>query len=323
MKYRQTFVRTRGRVRVLSPTWCFGWAGSVFQGSTPFCKAHGGGKRCSEAGCSRSARGNTTLCVAHTRYRQPPSAPVQAQLHPRQHLQPPQAPSRLAPMVPVMVPMMMPASYVPASGGGGPPVYWPVPPPGWPAPPSLHRVSPSISAPTAASSPSVASTSAASGRREDADAMPATEGPPPRLPGLPVMAPPPPAQAPAGALHSWKIALPKGKGPARPSRGSHMCVEEGCSKYSVVGAVGDTTRCIAHGGGKRCQAQGCSKSAVGSTDHCIAHGGGKRCKLLGCTKAARGSTHFCITHGGGKRCLAVGCMKVVEGSTAFCVNHGE
>lgn len=63
-------------------------------------------------------------------------------------------------------------------------------------------------------------------------------------------------------MHNWKIALPKGKGPARPSRGSHMCVEEGCSKYSVVGAVGDTTRCIAHGGGKRCQAQGCSKSAV-------------------------------------------------------------
>jgi hypothetical protein len=35
------------------------------QGGTARCKAHGGGKRCEEAGCSKSARGATARCVAH------------------------------------------------------------------------------------------------------------------------------------------------------------------------------------------------------------------------------------------------------------------
>merc|ERR1712146_548159 len=30
-----------------------------------YCKAHGGGKRCSVAGCSKSARGSSGLCIGH------------------------------------------------------------------------------------------------------------------------------------------------------------------------------------------------------------------------------------------------------------------
>jgi hypothetical protein len=35
--------------------------------------------------------------------------------------------------------------------------------------------------------------------------------------------------------------------------------------------------CVRHGGGKRCQQEGCTRSAIGSTNHCLAHGGGPRC----------------------------------------------
>jgi hypothetical protein len=42
---------------------------------------------------------------------------------------------------------------------------------------------------------------------------------------------------------------------------------------------------IAHGGDRRCQEEGCTKSAPDDTMHCIAHGGGKRCQHEGCSKA--------------------------------------
>ncbi|KAK3236390.1 hypothetical protein CYMTET_53469 [Cymbomonas tetramitiformis] len=35
------------------------------QGSTPYCKAHGGGKRCQDPKCKKSAQGSTLFCVAH------------------------------------------------------------------------------------------------------------------------------------------------------------------------------------------------------------------------------------------------------------------
>ena len=34
-------------------------------GSTNYCKAHGGGKRCREPGCTKGAEGSTNYCVAH------------------------------------------------------------------------------------------------------------------------------------------------------------------------------------------------------------------------------------------------------------------
>ena len=56
-----------------------------------------------------------------------------------------------------------------------------------------------------------------------------------------------------------------------------FCNHPGCNKT----AQGGTTRCKAHGGGRRCVAEGCTKSARGATDRCIAHGGGKvRAALL-------------------------------------------
>jgi hypothetical protein len=75
---------------------------------------------------------------------------------------------------------------------------------------------------------------------------------------------------------------------------------DGCDKS----AQGSTMFCIAHWGGKRCQfPERCDKSAIGSTLMCIAHGGGKRCRYPeGCDKSAIGSTLMCIAHGGGKRC---------------------
>jgi hypothetical protein len=46
----------------------------------------------------------------------------------------------------------------------------------------------------------------------------------------------------------------------------------GCPKAA---ASGGTPHCKAHGGGRRCQHEGCSNSAVGA-QYCKAHGGGKR-----------------------------------------------
>jgi hypothetical protein len=81
--------------------------------------------------------------------------------------------------------------------------------------------------------------------------------------------------------------------------GGRRCQEEGCLKS----AQGGTQRCKAHGGGMRCQKEGCLKSAAGGgTPHCIAHGGGKRCQEEGGIKSAEGDTGACKTHGGGRRC---------------------
>ena len=72
--------------------------------------------------------------------------------------------------------------------------------------------------------------------------------------------------------------------------GKRQCELEGCTKW-VVG--GGTPYCIAHGGGKRCQDESCTKAAaaaVGGTPHCKAHGGGRRCQTVDCSKSAIGDT---------------------------------
>ena len=81
--------------------------------------------------------------------------------------------------------------------------------------------------------------------------------------------------------------------------------------------------CRAHGGGKRCQVEGCVASVYSSKEkHCFKHGGGKRCSSEGCNKAPVGKTDFCIRHGGGKRCSIDKCGKgaVCEG---MCVKHHQ
>ena len=98
------------------------------------------------------------------------------------------------------------------------------------------------------------------------------------------------------------------------------CTEPNCTKL-VMRAQGGTPCCKAHGGGKRCEEAGCSKSAQGATARCKAHGGGKRCEEAGCLKSARGATARCVAHGGGKRCEEAGCSKSAQGGTARCKAH--
>ncbi|KAL0904039.1 hypothetical protein M5K25_026110 [Dendrobium thyrsiflorum] len=99
--------------------------------------------------------------------------------------------------------------------------------------------------------------------------------------------------------------------------GGQRCQKDGCLK----GAEG-TKYCKAHGGGRRCVYLGCMKSAEGRTDYCIAHGGGRRCSKDGCTRAARGKSGLCIRHGGGKRCQKEKCTKSAEGQSGLCIAHG-
>jgi hypothetical protein len=106
--------------------------------------------------------------------------------------------------------------------------------------------------------------------------------------------------------------------PQQRSSITKICSHPGC----VKGARGSSGRCIAHGGGRRCQKGGCSKGAEGKTIFCKAHGGGKRCEHLGCTKSAEGRTDFCIAHGGGRRCSHEGCKRAARGKSGLCIKHG-
>jgi hypothetical protein len=101
--------------------------------------------------------------------------------------------------------------------------------------------------------------------------------------------------------------------------GDKRCQKEGCTKS----ARGDTGACTAHGGGRRCQHEGCPKAAAGGgTQHCIAHGGGKRCQAESCTKSGH-RRHGCLRRAwGGKRCQEEGCLEADQGDTGACNAHG-
>ena len=109
--------------------------------------------------------------------------------------------------------------------------------------------------------------------------------------------------------------------------GSTKCVAHGggvrcdvpnCTKK----ARESSTKCKAHGGGARCDAPDCTKSAVGATTKCVAHGGGARCDVPDCTKSAAGATTKCFAHGGGARCDVPDCIKSAQGATTKCKTHG-
>ena len=105
-----------------------------------------------------------------------------------------------------------------------------------------------------------------------------------------------------------------GRGPS-PSRQDANCTKAG---------VWPAMRCIAHGGGRRCDEPGCDKIALGykgTASKCFGHGE-VTCIEPGCAKAARGPSGRCISHGGGKRCTEPGCDKGAEGSTGKCYAHG-
>jgi hypothetical protein len=88
-------------------------------------------------------------------------------------------------------------------------------------------------------------------------------------------------------------------------------------QFSILMAqTTDTAHCVAHGGGRRCQHEGCLKSARGGTLHCQAHGGGRRCQTVDCPKSALADTGHCSAHSGGRRCQHEGCSKAaVAGGT--------
>ena len=81
--------------------------------------------------------------------------------------------------------------------------------------------------------------------------------------------------------------------------GRALCRWNGCE---TAAQAGGTPHCISHGGGRRCQDEGCAKLAQDGTPNCISHGGGRRCQKEGCPKAVRDGTAFCVVHGGGKLC---------------------
>lgn len=93
------------------------------------------------------------------------------------------------------------------------------------------------------------------------------------------------------------------------------CIIPGCHK----GQRGGNGLCISHGGGTKCSAQDCSKTAK-QGGRCKAHGGGRRCVVEGCIKSAQ-EQNRCVAHGGGRHCSSEGCKKLVK-SMGLCISHG-
>lgn len=52
----------------------------------------------------------------------------------------------------------------------------------------------------------------------------------------------------------------------------------------------------------------CASPPRGAGGFCVSHGGGKRCQSEGCPKGAQAGGVFCKSHGGGRRCRIEGCM---------------
>ena len=89
------------------------------------------------------------------------------------------------------------------------------------------------------------------------------------------------------------------------------CEEDGCDELARARG-----RCRNHGGyvNRDCGRDGCAKHALSGSEHCRAHGGGKRCQREGCGKGDAGGG-FCVSHGGGKRCKVPNCPKGAAGGT--------
>ncbi|POM70189.1 Hypothetical protein PHPALM_13408, partial [Phytophthora palmivora] len=103
-------------------------------------------------------------------------------------------------------------------------------------------------------------------------------------------------------------------GPKRKKRKARICKEPDCDKYVV-----DHGLCIRHGGGKRCNVDGCNCRAQ-NRGLCWKHGGYTICKVEGCAKRAK-SRGICWSHGGGTRCKYDGCSKIAV-SLGRCWAHG-
>mmetsp|Transcript_26698 Transcript_26698/g.44776 ORF Transcript_26698/g.44776 Transcript_26698/m.44776 type:complete len:217 (+) Transcript_26698:318-968(+) len=130
------------------------------------------------------------------------------------------------------------------------------------------------------------------------------------------------------------------------------CKQENCTKF----VEGGNPYCTTHGGGRKCQHEGCRKHAevavgqqLASKDsYCKAHREERRklegktlsksklkiaqitkstvdrkCQHANCSKlAAHGGTLFCMAHGGGLRCKREGCDNpAICHGTPFCKSH--
>lgn len=112
-------------------------------------------------------------------------------------------------------------------------------------------------------------------------------------------------------------SAPNGYNKCRTHGGGKRCNEKGCGKSTI----GSTDKCRSHGGGKRCNEIGCKNSSANNSDKCKKHGGGNRCKENGCNYSAPNGYDKCVTHGGGKRCVYPNCDR---GALEFdkCKAHG-
>ncbi len=103
----------------------------------------------------------------------------------------------------------------------------------------------------------------------------------------------------------------------------NQCKYEGCQKVRLKGGY-----CSQHGGGRKCEVDGCTKGAAGATRFCIAHGGGKRCNEPDCNKLVRKQGYcidHCKNHGievGMKLCLEADCVKQAY-RKGYCCHHAR
>ena len=54
-----------------------------------------------------------------------------------------------------------------------------------------------------------------------------------------------------------------------------LCLSDQCCYADPEIGCAGSKHCWAHGGGRRCQHDGCTKSTAGSSNLCVAHGGGR------------------------------------------------
>lgn len=95
----------------------------------------------------------------------------------------------------------------------------------------------------------------------------------------------------------------------------YLCNESHCQKRDAGGGF-----CVKHGGGRRCEVQGCSRVIQGKGRKCKSHGGGTKCSVESCVKKSVGRG-FCYEHGGGKRCRVEGCNEPAIRSKLYCTQH--
>ena len=101
--------------------------------------------------------------------------------------------------------------------------------------------------------------------------------------------------------------------------GGFRCQVDGCNSYRQTGG-----KCKKHGGGSRrsrCNVDGCEK-LVKSGGKCTKHGGGYRCRVLGCS-SLRQTGGQCVKHGGGPRCQIDGCDKSIKHVGTKCKGHRD